>query len=432
MTYILDDKIRYDDSPNIDAFGGLRVSNSRLLGEYRFQYGIETTEDEFNHKLENGGTFVPEYHRNCMLLKTTTTSGSRVVFQTKQYHPYISGTSNKFLMTFKMDTARSGLVQYVGAFDDYNGIYFRMNGTTPEVGIRKGNPNGTVVNNNVPRSEWNVDRLDGSMSEFNPSGITADFSKCHILFIDYQWLGVGRVRIGFVIGGVFHVVHQFTHANSTTETYLRQPSLPIRYEIVNDAGAAAELMVICSAAYCEGADSEIGYNRSVSTDGNSALTVSNSTDGELILAIRLKNGILPAGATGHYNKSLARLKDWSILATTDMQYKIIIFPGSTGFISGASWMPVPGKSVCEYTKGQAMVSNWQTTQASKYDVIVDGYVQGAVGAGSGTNVIKNTDNKKSAIFQNYDSSESEIIGIVGYKLANNADTRAGMIWLEVK
>lgn len=432
MTYILDDKIRYDDSPNIDAFGGLRVSTPRLLGEYRFQYGIGTNEDEFNYKLENDGTFVPEYYRNCVLLKTTDTSGSRVAFQTKQYHPYIAGTSNKYLMTFKMDPARSGLVQYVGAFDDYNGIYFRMNGTTPEVGIRKGNFGITVDNNTVPKTAWNVDRLDGSMNEFNPSGITVDFTKCHILFIDYQWLGVGRVRVGFIINGVYHVVHQFTHANSTTETYIRQPSLPMRYEIVNTSGVPADLMAICSAAYCEGADFEIGYNRSVSTGGGTALNITNSTDGQLILAVRLKNGILPLNGTGHYNNSFARLKEWGVLATSDMHYKVMIFPTSTGFITGANWLTIPGESVCQYAKGHAMVSGWQTTQAGKYEVLVDSYAQGAVGAGSGTNVIKSADNKKNAIYQNYDSSDSEVIAIVGFHLTGATTTRASLVWLEVK
>ena len=43
MTYLFDDKIRYDDSPNIDAFGQLRTSAARVLGEYRFQYGIATS-----------------------------------------------------------------------------------------------------------------------------------------------------------------------------------------------------------------------------------------------------------------------------------------------------------------------------------------------------------------------------------------------------
>lgn len=263
MTYLFDDAIRFDDSPSIDAFGGARVTSARVLGEYRFMYdqGAVTL---MNDKLTGNATLTANYPTCEFFGNTTTTSGDQVVYQTKQYHPYISGTSNKALITFKMDTAKANVQQQVGLFDDDNGIIFRMNGTVPEMVIRKNGVDDEVV----ARTAWNKDRLDGTMNEFNPSGITADFTKCQIFICDYQWLGVGRVRVGFVIDGMVHYVHQFKHANQTTEPYMFQPSLPIRWEVKNigTASSNTSMHFICGAVYCEGSDIEVGFTRSVSTD----------------------------------------------------------------------------------------------------------------------------------------------------------------------
>lgn len=421
MTFLFDDKISYDDSANLSAFGGLRTSTTRLLGEYRYMYGSGASV-QFNDVLASSGTLTPDYPEACVYGDVTTASGSRVVRQTKQYHPYIPGTSNKGMMTFKMDVAKVNLVQAVGMYDDNDGVFFRMNGTTPEVVIRKGGVDTEVV----AQSNWNVDRLDGSMNEFNQSGVTADFSKCQILTIDYQWLGVGRVRIGFVTDGNTTYVHQFAHVNRTTAVYMNQPSLPLRWEIKNTGvtASASRMTIICGAVYCEGADYETGFSRAISSDGT-ATTVSNATDGQLVLAIRLKNTLV-----GKQNHALARLKTWSIFSTNDVQYKIVVLDTAAKIANSPSWTAVPGYGWCEYVKNQAMVSGWATDNA--YNVIHDGFAAGANGAGSGTNVVSNADNINNAIYQNYDSTSSQVIAIIAYKLVTNAEVRASLQWIEVK
>lgn len=422
MTYLFDDKISFDDTPNLDAFGNLRVSQGRLLGEYRYMYGSGASV-QFNDLTATGGTLTADYTKNCYYGDVSTTSGSRAVRQTKQYHPYIPGTSNKGLMTFKMDTPKANLVQAVGMFDDFNGVIFRMNGLTPEVVVR----NNGVDTEVVQQSQWNIDRLDGSMSEFNQSGVTADFTKCQILGIDYQWLGVGKVRVSFVTDGAITPVHEFHHVNTITEVYMNQPSLPIRWEIKNTGTTAStsRLMMICGAVYCEGADNESGFNRSVSTDGT-AVTVSNTTDGQLVLALRLKNTLVGSKP----NHALARLKNWIVFSTNDVQYKVVVLNDATKINGTPIWSSVPGYSWCEYTKGAAMVSGWAS--ANDYCVIHDGFAAGANGAGSGTNVVSDSSNITNAIYQNYDSTTSQVFAIVAYKLSTNADVRAGFTWVEVK
>lgn len=421
MTYLFDDAIRYDDSPNLDAFGGLRSTVARIIGEYRIVSGVASAL-EYVSLTAGSGTRTTDFNKKQVDLAVTTASGDRVVHQTRQYHPYIAGTSNKFLITFKMDTAKANQQQMVGAFDDTNGIFFRMNGTTPEVVIRKGGVDAEVV----PKTAWNKDRLDGSMNEFNQSGVTADFTKCHILTLDYQWLGVGRVRIGFVIGGKVIYVHEFNHANTTTEVYMYGAALPVRWEIKNTGtvASASTFHAICAGVYCEGSEREVGFTVSVSTDGTTQ-TVSNSTDGQCLLAIRLKNSInsLPV-------RQLARLKEWSIYSTNDAQYKVIIFNDDTKFSGTVTWNAVPGRSACEYTKAVTMATNWAND--NNYSVLIDGFAQGAVGAGSGTNAIRDIDNINNTICQNYDSTGSLILAIVAFKLSNNSDMKANLVWSEIR
>lgn len=422
MTFLFDDKIRYDDSPNIDAFGGLRSTSARILGSYRFHYDQDII-TVMEPRVEGSGNISPDYSNTQFLGSVTTNSTDRAVFQTKQYHPYISGTSNKVLVTYRMDSPKANLQQCVGYFDDDNGIFFRMNGIVPEMVIRKKG----VDNEIVPSSLWNLDRLDGTLTEFNPSGITADFTKCHIFICDYQWLGVGRVRVGFVINGAVHYVHQFLHANTTTEPYMMQPSLPIRWEIRNTGTTSSNstMQFICGAVYCEGSDIEVGFTRSVSTDGN-VTTVNNTTDGQCLIALKLKDTI-----AGKKNKAFARLKEWAVLATNDVNYRIIIAPNASSIFSNTpNWANIPGYSFCEFTKNPQLNPGWASNV--NFNVLVDGFATGATGTGSGTNQLTGSFSITDAIYQNYHSNNSQIIALICTKLSTNSDCKATLRWTEVK
>ena len=422
MTYLFDDAIRFDDSPSIDAFGAARTTNARVLGEYRFMYdqGAVTI---INDKTDGGATLTANYDHCLFYANVGTSSGDRAVIQTKQYHPYISGTSNKALITFNMNAAKANVVQSVGLFDEINGILFRMNGLIPEVVIRK---NG-VDNEVVAQTLWNKDRLDGSKNEYNPSGITVDFSKCQIFICDYQWLGVGRVRVGFVLNGMVHYVHEFLHANTTTEPYMFQPSLPIRWEIRNNGVPASNssMKFICGAVYCEGSDNEVGFTRSVSTDGN-VTTINNTTDGQCVLAIKLRDTV-----AGKPNRAFARIKEWAILSSNDVNYKLVLFPNSDiAFTNTPAWSNVAGYGICEFVKNPTIKPGWAANV--NYSILADGFAAGATGTGSGANQLTGAFNSADSIYQNYHSNNSQVLAVVATKVTTNADVKATLRWIEVK
>ena len=107
-----------------------------------------------------------------------------------------------------------------------------------------------------------------------------------------------------------------------------------------------------------------------------------------------------------------------------------MFNDASKFNGTVNWISVPGRSACDYAKAIAMSTGWAAD--NNYSVLIDGFAQGAVGAGSGTNTLRQIDNINNTICQNYDSTGSTILAIVAYKLTNNSDMKATMVWSEIR
>ena len=140
-------------------------------------------------------------------------------------------------LTFVMNTSKTNLRQRVGYFGSNNGFFLEQNGTTIQF-VKRSSVTGSVVDTPITQSNWNIDKLDGT----GPSLLTLDLTSPQILFIDLEWLGVGSVRMGFVINGQFIHCHTFHHANSNTApkgAYMQTACLPIRQEIENTAATAS-------------------------------------------------------------------------------------------------------------------------------------------------------------------------------------------------
>jgi hypothetical protein len=404
-----------EDSANNTAFGRLRTANTRLIGEFRNQYGTMGPV-EIVTRFENGGDQTVNLAQAHTLISVTDQAGSRALRQSRQYHPYIPGTTNLALISFTMGTAKANLQQQVGLFDDLNGIFFRMNGTTPEMVIRKDG----VDNEVVPQSQWNVDRLDGT----GASGIAIDFTKSQIFVTDYQWLGVGRVRVGFNLDGRFYYTHYFSHANSITEPYMFQPSLPVRWEIKNtdETDSVSSLMCICYAVYVEGSDLQTGFDQSVSTNQTAITLAASPNNIKGLLAIRLKNTV-----NGQPNRAIAQIRDWDIVTSLTAQYKVMVLQGIDDLAGTPVWESATPTGWCEFTTDFRLA----TPDPANSVVLFNGFAAGASNRGERTN--QDTDNRSSAIYQNYDSTDSMILAIVAYRLNNdNAVMRASLNWIEFK
>jgi hypothetical protein len=415
---------RLGDSPSASAFGRLRVAGTRLLGEFRNKYGTFGP-IEIITKLEGSGNTQIDLANTVSYLTTTTSSGDGALRQSRKYHTYIPGTTQYGLISFCFDEPKANVQQMVGMFDDKDGVFLRMNGETPEIVIRKNSEDSQVVT----QDEWNVDKFDGTGDD----GIVIDFTKAQVLVIDYQWLGVGRVRVGFNLDGQIYYAHYFSNANNVTTPYMNEPSLPVRWEIKNIGITTSntKMTTICFGVYSEGSEFETGFENSVSS-GLTPVTLGaapNNVKG--ILAVRLKNSTndIPI-------KALARLKEWEVISNFNCGYKVLLLQ-STNDITASNgnpitWTDVPGLGWTQYTTDFRLVNAQPTNSV----VIFDGYALGGAGAGANrtsTSTQLGVENRLASIFQNYDSTDSMILAIVAYRIANdNAALFASMQWTEVK
>jgi hypothetical protein len=234
---------------NVDAFGRLRVSQPYTIFDSSNRYAID---DQFDTSTVTGGstTFLP--NQAAVSMDVTTASGAEVVRQSFRSMLYQPGKGLLFLGTFVMNAAKTNLRQRVGYFSTENGLYFELNNTTKAFVIRT-YISGSVDNTSrrVEQSSWNGDKLDGT----GASGLTLDLTKPQILWMDFEWLGVGNVRCGFIINGQYIVCHTYQTANVYgTSVYMTTAILPIRYEITNTAATAdaSSLKQICSSVMSEG------------------------------------------------------------------------------------------------------------------------------------------------------------------------------------
>lgn len=268
-----------------DAFGRLRVSGVETIFDSKLSIGkLSLYWDEVVSA--NASSLHTEVD-SCVNM-TVTANGAYAIRQTRQRWNYLPGKSQNILATFKMPT-QQGVTARVGPFHGnytaphlpHDGIYFEVADGVASVNIVKGTESGGVVGaEKAVQSEWNIDRLDGT----GPSGYVADWSKCQIMAIDFQWLGVGGVRFGFEVDSVVHYVHEFKHAGLVESVYMHNGTQPIRYE-VRSTGGTGTLMQICSSVASEGGVAKTGVTAALDTDGVLVPCAAGSI--QMLLAVRI-------------------------------------------------------------------------------------------------------------------------------------------------
>jgi hypothetical protein len=158
----------------------------------------------FNATTANGGSVTYTANKSTVNLNVTEAASSKTVRQSNRVMSYQPGKSLLIFNTFVMNTLTANLKQKVGLFDANNGIFFTADGTTLKI-VRRTYTSGAPVDTEISQSSWNGDTLNGS----GPSGYTLNAATSNILFIDIEWLGVGAVRVGFVINGQLITAHTF-------------------------------------------------------------------------------------------------------------------------------------------------------------------------------------------------------------------------------
>jgi len=276
----------------VDSFGRQRISNPEMI--FNNKQIFDNQPLYWNDVEVSGSGTSTSYSSNTAsttLSVSANTAGKRVR-QTYMRFNYQPSKSQLIFMTgvIKKSGGGTGIVSRMGIFDDNNGIFLQRNGNTVSFVVRSSTSGSPSDSNSATQANWNIDKMDGS----GLSGINLDFSKSQILIIDFEWLGVGSVRVGFVVDGNVFYCHQFNHANLISGVYMSTPNLPIRYEIENSgSGAASSIECVCSAVISEGGKEDLATNLYIST-GHTAITGTKNQN-NAILGIRLKSAY--AGCT---------------------------------------------------------------------------------------------------------------------------------------
>lgn len=365
ITVNVDSAVTFAPSTAQDAFGRLRVSEPLTMFDSSHRFDDN---DLWATATATGGTAVFNANQGLVDLNVTAASGSSVTRETIKVFAYQPGKSLLVMSTFVMSASKTGLTQRVGYYGVDNGFYLEQAGSTVSF-VKRSIVTGSVVNTPVAQADWNGDKLDGT----GASGITLDLTKAQILWMDLEWLGVGSVRMGFVINGQFILCHTFQHANVIASTYITTASLPLRYEIFNTAGTtgASTLKQVCSTVISEGGYELRGSQLSAGTSITSARTFAVAGTYYPIVSIRLKSTRLDAIviATAVSILGLGNGKNY--------QWRVVNGGVTT---TGGSWLTAAADSSVEY--------NITATAATGGRVLASGFVNSSNQGSPSINILK--------------------------------------------
>ena len=320
-----------------DAFGRLRVSEPYTLFDTQALY---FDHKQFANSITGTANVVYVQNQSSYQLNVGTASGDSCIRETVKTFPYQPGKSQLTLNTFCFNTPKTNLRQRVGLFSADNGVFFENNGTDNYMVIRSAS---TGVEERIVQDDWNVDTLLGSGGTANPSGYNLHVDRTQIMFADVEWLGVGSVRVGFVINGAYVICHQFNHANQpgNTKVYMTTATLPIRYEITNTGITANASMMtqICSSVMSEGGFQLAGSGnpRAASHVLGSPVTLPNDQSFKPVISIRLKSTNLNA---------VVIPMNYSLVPVSQSVFQYRVY--KKAITSGGTWTSSAADSSVEY------------------------------------------------------------------------------------
>jgi hypothetical protein len=338
----------YGAGTGADAFGRLRVSNPYTLfdSQNRFQ-----ADNQFSQSLTGTGsaTYLP--NESSVSLQVTA-NGDEAIRQSLRCMPYQPGKGLLVMCTFVMPSA-TGVTSRVGYFNASNGVFFQQVGGTKSFVLRT-NTSGTPSDvRTIDQSEWNGDKLDGT----GASGVTLNTNNAQILWMDFEWLGVGSVRCGFIINGEYIVCHTFNNANDLNKVYMTTAILPVRYQITRTSGTgAATLTQICSTVISEGGYGQVS---SPNTVRRTAALGSISTTFLPLVAIQLNSG---------REGAIVLPQTVNVMPTAAGDYEVVLMRTDSSPLTGGAWV------TSDFPNVQYNISATAVTQPTPSQIVDQFYI----------------------------------------------------------
>jgi hypothetical protein len=412
------------DSVALDAFGRLRVSEARTIFDSQQEYGLDTlrvwdatangtlsnASPSTDGSVTNGSNAVGPTSLTTRMTPITvsSTNGHYSILQSRIYTRYVPGKSHLIFVT---------------------GVFASGSASTAAI-VYRTSCSGSVVDTVIQQANWNIDKMDGT----GCSGITLDLTKTQILFIQAQWLGVGRVIMGFDIDGVLCPVHQFLNANSLTVPYTQTFNLPVRLEAratgaaehvcragyfdsdngffiqTTRAVAGGTMQFVCCSVQSEGGVEQRGFPNAIGS-----ITSIGVTTRRPVLSIRPK-------ATFNSRTNRAHIKEieLDITAANNNSYYEIVLGGT---LTGAAFASVGTSSVAEYDTAATAITGGK--------VIESGFVLSGSGSIRGQ-VSIDGDTRAAFVLSQIDAltAHQDSVSIVCTSLSGTSNITSAMHWHE--
>ena len=246
MSFIYNNAIKYSDSPNLDAFGRLRVSNITSLIELTHVYNKQPI---LVNEVTAGTATSVWNQSNAEVAMGVTTTGDYVIRQTKQSAVYQPGKGQLFEASFSDFNLQSNVLKRVGYFTSttastyntvFDGFFLESDGVSNQISFQIWKSGASIYS--AITSSWDNSQIDIT---------TVDWSKTNLMLVDFQWLGVGRLRFGLSLSGNTYIFADSSGTNNLNDVYMSSPNKPIRYEIRSSSGAGT-FNQICSQVSMEG------------------------------------------------------------------------------------------------------------------------------------------------------------------------------------
>ena len=361
MSFIYNNAVKYSDSPNLDAFGRLRTSNVTSLLEYKHTYDkLPLVINEVT-----AGTATSVYDKpNSQVVMSVATNNDYVIRQGVARGIYQPGKGQIFEASFSDFQLQTNVIKRVGYFTTstsvpydsvVDGFFLESNGQTGIISFQIWQSGTTTFS--AASTSWFT--TDYDVTNIN-------WSKTQLMFTDFQWLGVGRVRFGVVIDGQFKLFATSTGTNNLDNVYMKAPNQPVRYEIRSvSGGAAGSFNMICSQVSLEGSINSL--QKSTSVVAFTAQTKPTAYVTYPILGYRLNTNYEGANIT------LSDIQSLNITNPSKADYLITVQYNPT-LSSSSSWTNIPDTPV------QYALSTGQT-------ITTEGHIiTSFMGSGSGTQV----------------------------------------------
>jgi hypothetical protein len=234
--------------------------------------------------------------------------------------------------------------------------------------------------------------------------------------MDIEWLGLGTVRMGFVIDGKFILCHQFHHANLITSTYITTASLPLRYEIENTGATASSstLKQICSTVLSEGGYELRGLQQGIGTTITAPISLTTAGTYYPLVSLRLK-------ASPDRLDGIVILTAISIMGVTNnanYNWRVV----ASGTTTGGTWTSAGTDSAVEY--------NTTGTSFTSGRVLAQGFSSASNQAVTSVDILKEALFKFQLERDSFTSTPYEL-SIIAASSANGASIYAATDWEEI-